>query len=157
MATATPPAHDQALVPDDESLFAELSGDAFRDTPLWMVSDVVSTVLDLYGGGRVTAEEAERALASLVVVDTSGTKWALGATTRRWFRKDIGGAWVLAKAPTDPQALVAPAAEAVKAGLWALGVDPSTVDIGDSINSAPTVTRESAEDLLDDLIEEYGD
>jgi hypothetical protein len=157
MATATPPAHDQALVPADETLFDELSGDAFRDTPLWMVSDVVSTVLGLHAAGRVTPDEAERALASLVVVDAAGTKWSLGATTRRWFRKDVGGAWVLAKAPTDPQSLAAPAEEAVKAGLWALGVDPSTVDIGDTINSAPPITRESPDDLLNDLIEEYGD
>lgn len=147
-----PSAHDDLLTDD-------FSANAFAGTPLWTVADVAGQVISLWMRAKLDRDKAHQALAALVVVEADGTAWSLGATTRRWFRRVPGGEWRLARPPADTASLVEPAAQAVEAALWLLGVNPGTVT-EDATEAAPLdeapLGSSSTGDLLDDLLEGYG-
>jgi hypothetical protein len=60
-----------------------------------------------YAAGRLTEEQFDQALKDLIIRDTEGRFWMVGADTGDWYVSD-GGAWVKAQPPSAAPATTPP-------------------------------------------------
>lgn len=131
---------------------------------LWIVGDVSNEIVQLYQRGRINEEVAHRALAKLVVTNTSGQQWALGSSSKRWYKRFPKGDWRVAETePEEPDAWTVPCREAILRTLNFLGVDSSKVELENREEalrlrlSASPLHASNTGSLLEDLLgeEEY--
>lgn len=54
-----------------------------------------------YVSGEWSLEEYAVGLGKVIVRDTSGGEWTIGATSGEWYRREAGSQWVRTEPPTD--------------------------------------------------------
>jgi hypothetical protein len=115
-----------------------------------------------YQSGAITAGQYAAELSLLVVTDSMGTAWTLGARTGSWYRKMAGASWVPSTPPLP--AGVTPVADPLMGGALLSSVQPPTTRgrIMWSEDVADEVTDEASDDQLPifsssvDAIDEHG-
>lgn len=71
-------------------------------TSFLTVTDLVDRILDAWVHARIDRDIAAGLLASTKLVTTDGYTWAMGATTRRWYRRPSSEhPWRVANPPAD--------------------------------------------------------
>lgn len=85
------------------------------------VADVTERIVAAVRAGTLGEVAAAECLQSLRLSDEHGAVWAVGATSLRWYRKDIASRWKLAVPPANPDAAHQPSLDA------ALGALPASL------------------------------
>lgn len=64
-----------------------------------LIADTVARLLEAHQRGTIRADQVAANLAMLVVTDTHGVSWTVGATSRGWYRRTPGLPWAASPAP----------------------------------------------------------
>lgn len=70
--------------------------------PYAVLRSAVVTAVGAYQNGAVSADRCAAALSSMVITDTDGIDWTVGASSQRWYRRLPGGQWRLASPASSP-------------------------------------------------------
>jgi hypothetical protein len=83
------------------TLRSELDDDVTLDGAFAELLARFSSLRDSYMAGRLEAKAFGRLLRDLRVLDGDGFQWTVGASTGRWYRRNVqdGGQWMAAPAP----------------------------------------------------------